>query len=345
MTEPVAVALSLLKTQIKDINENFAKHSLIDLSKIAEQAILGKRKPALIKQLLELKDFVVTISKKIDSFRATTKSEEAEDPITETVGSEESPTKTEDTLQKVRRPNPYIITTAARAVREFLSNGSDILNCMGDSRPNLTGDEKTIFVDEANKEEGIEATLQKLRATKNKEAAKEPKKLKEKETVTAKELKEPKKPKEKKQTTTAKDPKVSKETKLYKEPTLTNEIKKAKDIKENNVLNETKEEIDSTEGHKTSEEPLHKRRKNIPKHIKTLVWNEYIGADITRNKCVCCKKESIDNRNFHCGHVIAESKGGDLTLQNLRPICAPCNSSMGTRSMNEFTKEFFGWEM
>ena len=63
------------------------------------------------------------------------------------------------------------------------------------------------------------------------------------------------------------------------------------------------------------------------------------------NKCLCCKKEKIDIRNVHCGHVIAESKGGDLTIKNLRPVCAPCNLSMGTRSMNEFTKEFFGWEV
>lgn len=94
-----------------------------------------------------------------------------------------------------------------------------------------------------------------------------------------------------------------------------------------------------------SQQPLHVRRKKIPKQIKTLVWNEYIGHDIMSNKCLCCKKEKIDVRNFHCGHVIAESKGGDLTIKNLRPICAPCNLSMGAMSMNEFTKTFFGWEV
>ena len=94
-----------------------------------------------------------------------------------------------------------------------------------------------------------------------------------------------------------------------------------------------------------SQQPLHIKRKKIPKQIKTLVWNEYIGHDIMSNKCMCCKKEKIDIRNFHCGHVIAESKGGDLTIKNLRPVCAPCNQSMGTKSMNEFTKEFFGWEV
>jgi hypothetical protein len=107
------------------------------------------------------------------------------------------------------------------------------------------------------------------------------------------------------------------------------------------IENEEKSETGVDE----SQQPLHIKRKKIPKQIKTLVWNEYIGNDIMQNKCLCCKKEKIDIRNFHCGHVIAESKGGDLTIKNLRPICAPCNLSMGAMSMNEFTKTFFGWEV
>jgi hypothetical protein len=94
-----------------------------------------------------------------------------------------------------------------------------------------------------------------------------------------------------------------------------------------------------------AQQPIHLRRKKIPIHIKTLVWNEYIGHNVNDNKCMCCKKEKINVRNFHCGHVIADSKGGDLTIKNLRPICAPCNQAMGTMSMNEFTKTFFGWEV
>jgi hypothetical protein len=92
-----------------------------------------------------------------------------------------------------------------------------------------------------------------------------------------------------------------------------------------------------------AKEPLHLRRKKIPKAIRTLVWNKYIGSDITAAKCMCCKEEKISMNNWHCGHVLAEAKGGDTTINNLRPICAPCNSSMGTKSMNEFTEEFFGW--
>jgi hypothetical protein len=90
-------------------------------------------------------------------------------------------------------------------------------------------------------------------------------------------------------------------------------------------------------------EPLHIRRKKIPKHVKTLVWNQHIGPDTATADCVSCRKEKINIRNFHCGHVLAESRGGDVTTKNLRPICAACNGSMGTQSMNEFTQEWFGW--
>ena len=90
-------------------------------------------------------------------------------------------------------------------------------------------------------------------------------------------------------------------------------------------------------------EPLHVRRKKIPKHVKTLVWNQHIGPDTATADCVSCRKEKITNRNFHCGHVLAESRGGDVNIKNLRPICAACNGSMATQSMNEFTQEWFGW--
>jgi len=85
------------------------------------------------------------------------------------------------------------------------------------------------------------------------------------------------------------------------------------------------------------------KKKTIPKHVKTLVWDKYIGVDKAEAACCCCLWTPISIRNFHCGHVISEANGGNMTLENLRPICAPCNLSMGRRNMNEFTKEFFGW--
>ncbi len=101
----------------------------------------------------------------------------------------------------------------------------------------------------------------------------------------------------------------------------------------------------SVEAEDDSKAPLAVRRKKIPKAVRILVWNLHVGSHKGEDRCMCCKEKKIDVANFHCGHVIAEAKGGDLTIKNLRPICSACNSAMGTRSMNEFTKEFFGWEI
>ena len=81
-------------------------------------------------------------------------------------------------------------------------------------------------------------------------------------------------------------------------------------------------------------------KKPITATLKRLVWNKYIGEDFGKSKCLCCKVTYITQLSFNCGHVIAESKGGETNVSNLRPICQNCNSSMGTANMNDFTKSF-----
>ena len=78
------------------------------------------------------------------------------------------------------------------------------------------------------------------------------------------------------------------------------------------------------------------KKKTIPKHIKTLIWNKYIGEDIIKHKCLCCKKETIKNTDFEAGHVLSVFHGGTNEIDNLRPICRPCNASMGTMHMVEY---------
>lgn len=81
-------------------------------------------------------------------------------------------------------------------------------------------------------------------------------------------------------------------------------------------------------------------KKAIPKAMKRLVWDTYIGEDVGKAKCLCCNHSYIRQIEFHCGHVIAEANGGKITLENLRPICAQCNLSMRTTNMDEFKKMF-----
>jgi hypothetical protein len=163
--------------------------------------------------------------------------------------------------------------------------------------------------------------------------------------------KEPKVPKE------SKEPKEPKEPKESKEPTPNKEIIEPFELPQATMLHRTsgfmareeavqivlKNEDDSDTD--AQEASFITKKKSIPKHVKTLVWNKYIGSDKAKALCMSCKQEEIGIRSFHCGHVIAEARGGDMTINNLRPICAACNGSMGTMSMNEFTSQFFGWSI
>ena len=42
--------------------------------------------------------------------------------------------------------------------------------------------------------------------------------------------------------------------------------------------------------------------------------------------------------SFNYGHIIAETNGCETIIYNLKPICQNCNSSMGTKNMDDFIK-------
>ena len=66
-----------------------------------------------------------------------------------------------------------------------------------------------------------------------------------------------------------------------------------------------------------------------------------MGVDKGTAPCLCCERTTIRQLEFHCGHVIAEAHGGTTTVDNLRPICAQCNLSMGTQNLFEFKAKHF----
>jgi HNH endonuclease len=84
-----------------------------------------------------------------------------------------------------------------------------------------------------------------------------------------------------------------------------------------------------------------RRKKNIPITLKRAVWDTYIGAEKGMAPCMCCEKTMIQQMQFHCGHVIAEAEGGKTNVENLRPICAQCNLSMGKKNLYEFKAKYF----
>jgi 5-methylcytosine-specific restriction endonuclease McrA len=114
---------------------------------------------------------------------------------------------------------------------------------------------------------------------------------------------------------------------------LEEERKKAEE--ENKRLEAEKKRIEEEE-----KKEAKKKKQTIPKNVRIIVWNHYIGEDIIKHKCLCCKKVTISNTNFEVGHVLSEKNGGTHEINNLRPICFACNHSMGAENMIDFVVKF-----
>lgn len=76
----------------------------------------------------------------------------------------------------------------------------------------------------------------------------------------------------------------------------------------------------------------------IPIGIKNQTWTTYIGK-VFETDCPICDINIINVFNYECAHVIAQSKGGQHTVDNLRPICSPCNKRMNNNDFYEWTQK------
>jgi len=82
--------------------------------------------------------------------------------------------------------------------------------------------------------------------------------------------------------------------------------------------------------------PKSTRKKAIPKVVREKVWRTYMGEYSGKGKCFCCNYTELTSFQFECGHVISEYNGGDVKIENLRPICSLCNKSMGKINMIDY---------
>ena len=80
-------------------------------------------------------------------------------------------------------------------------------------------------------------------------------------------------------------------------------------------------------------------KKTIPHSIKKRVWVAMFQEQEI-DECPLCRnilKRDVNN-GWQCGHIISEANGGRTELDNLRPICQSCNSSMGSRNWDEYVE-------
>ena len=87
-------------------------------------------------------------------------------------------------------------------------------------------------------------------------------------------------------------------------------------------------------------EPVRKKKKKkskkykkntIPKALREQVWITNFGKKFQHKCHIEWCTNNISVFDFHVGHNIPEAEGGKLCLENLKPICARCNQSMGAR--------------
>lgn len=120
---------------------------------------------------------------------------------------------------------------------------------------------------------------------------------------------------------------------------VTKEVKNdiSVDKKEKNMENK-KEDNDENKKEKVKTQ-IKKSKEKIPLPVKHALWAKYF-SDNMNGICQCCKTTPIHSTNFDCGHIISEKCGGNIHLDNLKPICRTCNSSMGTQNMEEYMKKY-----
>jgi 5-methylcytosine-specific restriction endonuclease McrA len=82
------------------------------------------------------------------------------------------------------------------------------------------------------------------------------------------------------------------------------------------------------------------KKATIPGALREQVWILYCGDKYFKHKCHVTWCENIMTPfMFEVGHNVPESKGGTLDIDNLRPICAKCNRSMGDHyTIDEFSR-------
>jgi hypothetical protein len=87
--------------------------------------------------------------------------------------------------------------------------------------------------------------------------------------------------------------------------------------------------------------PMHEYkniRQSVSKETKKTVWKkEYNSKKIGTCPIFKCNNQ-VEKEHFHCGHIISVCNGGTNSLENLRPICADCNSKMSSDNWDAYER-------
>jgi len=186
------------------------------------------------------------------------------------------------------------------------------------------------------KEEEQEKKEQEKKELEKKELEKKEQEKKEQEK---KELEKKEQEKKAQENIKKKEKKEQEKKELEKKEQEKKELeKKAQENIKKKEKKEQEKKAQEKEAQEKKAQEKKKKKKPISATMKKLVWNINIGEEIGKAKCLCCNSTDITQMSFNCGHIIAEANGGETIVSNLKPICQNCNSSMGTKNMEDFMK-------
>lgn len=86
------------------------------------------------------------------------------------------------------------------------------------------------------------------------------------------------------------------------------------------------------------------KKEPFPEWFKSRIWSKDNGS-LEKAKCPVCSDTMISPESFSAGHIIPESKGGLIILENCMAICPDCNSQMGSRHLYWFAWHYYGKTM
>ena len=115
------------------------------------------------------------------------------------------------------------------------------------------------------------------------------------------------------------------------------------EIRNEIITKECKDDVATTST--TAPTKAVQQKHKIPHSIRCKAWDTHIGAEIGKAECFCCKKNTIWQYKFTCGHIVSRADGGTLAMDNLRPICDTCNNDMGNENMREFALRIYNVEI
>ena len=85
---------------------------------------------------------------------------------------------------------------------------------------------------------------------------------------------------------------------------------------------------------------LRPKRRKIPAAVRNACWVGTFGTAL-EGVCTVCKIVPITKLDFHAGHIIPHVKGGPDSVGNLQPVCATCNTSMGSQYLATYAATHF----